>query len=57
MKLLTGGYGRQSSVNFGEMNESVIIWSLGPQLLLSRLGHRSIGIDDYIYHIGGKGSR
>ena len=41
----------------GEMVNSVLLWSKGPDLLLDRRGHRSIVIQKSLYHIGGEGDR
>ena len=36
------------------MTESGLKWTKGPSLLIGRSGHRSINIENQIYHIGEK---
>ena len=43
------------SVWLGRMTKLGLEWSKGPDLLLTRFGHRSIGVGNQIYHIGGQG--
>ena len=48
----TGYFNILTSVWVGRMQWG-IKWSKGPNLRLSRTGHRSIVIGNQIYHIGG----
>ena len=56
---ISGGYNHKSeslqSVWLGKMTRLGLKWSKGPDLLLSRDGHRSITVGNQIYHIGGDG--
>ena len=52
--IILGGniYGRVDSW-LGKMTKLGLKWSKGPDLLLGRYSHRSIGAGNQIYHIGG----
>ena len=54
--LFLGGYcnERLQSVRLGRMKKLRLEWSKGPDLLLSRSGHRSVSVGNQIYHLGGK---
>ena len=57
--IIAGGYnsGWLQSVWLGKMTKLGLEWSNGPDLLLSRGAHRSIGVGNQIYHIGGEGNK
>ena len=55
--IILGGdidYQSSQSVWLGRMRKLGLEWSKGPDLLLSRGGHRSIVSGNQIYHIGGR---
>ena len=51
----SGGYesGTRSSVYVGEKTIRGLEWTAAPDLLKERYAHRSITIENKIYHIGG----
>ena len=52
--LFSGGYyPTRSSVYVGEKTEGGLEWTAAPDLLKERYQHRSITIENHIYHIGG----
>ena len=51
--MINTGKGR-NAVELGRMSFGHLIWSKGPDLLLTRHGHRSIAIQNEIYHVGGE---
>ena len=60
--IILGGIGHKighriglKSVTLGRMTKLGLEWSKGPDLLLPRWGHRSIVVDNQIYHIAGYG--
>ena len=54
---ISGGSNRDGkSVHIGRMTDLGLEWTKGPELLIARRGHRSISIENHIYHIGGGGN-
>ena len=53
--LLGGGPRDGKAVTVGKMTDSGMKWSKGPDLLISRDGHRSIAANNIIYTISGDG--
>ena len=49
--------GNRKTTFIGEMRNSVLQWSDGPDLLVSRRGHRSIVVQNSVLHIGGMSNR
>ena len=52
--LYNNGEKRRNAVELGRMSFGQLIWSKGPDLLLTRHAHRSIAIQNEIYHVGGE---
>ena len=54
---ISGGASRDGkSVHIGRMTDLGLEWTKGPELLIARERHRSILIENRIYHIGGSGN-
>ena len=57
--IILGGnhYWTEKSVWLGKMTKLGLEWRKGPDPLLSRGRHRSFGVGNQIYHIGGFGKK
>ena len=54
---ISGGRNRDGKlVHIGRMTDLGLEWTKGPELLIARERHRSILIENRIYHIGGSGN-